>query len=1589
MKNLFNQLAILIAFVLINIPYISHAQLATCDANVPFYSINLTGQPAGSWISPSHSRIGKCCGATGSDDCTSFEITTDANAAQISFDVYSGAMPTGALYYQINCGPQVPVGQKICLSGIGPHRITFCKPGNNENTYILTSYPKPIFPADTTVRIGCTKAMPVLGITSTSVTWNSVYPGVSGQYNSYLSCTNCLSPVFTPVDGAPAYIDYKICGFPEASTCGLNFTVCDTVRIYTKSRLTGTASPSPASFCQTGPGSGVTITANPAGGAGSYTYIWRNNSLVNVGSSRNYFATTQENYTVEIRDGLYNPSTCPSQIINVPVTLAQLPVVNAGADQTVCAANARVNLNGSVSNAPGAVWSGGNGTFSPDPGNLTPTYWPSSAEIASGSLKLFLTSNNSGNCPQVRDTIIITFPASLQAGITSGMASCSGIISTLHANVSGGIPPYNYSWNTGADSGSISAPPGTYCVTVTDNLGCNSTVCKTIASPAPLAISMSSTNLSVNGGSDGTATAAVSGGTSPYSYLWSNNGTTATISGLTYGAYTVAVNDANGCRINGSVVVNEPRCSGFNVTATHTNLACYGNSNATATATPNGGTMPYSYLWNDNNGQTASQAINLSDGTYTVFVTDANSCITSANVTITMPPPIINTFIYSDVTNFAGNNGSASANPFGGTSPYTYSWGNGASTQTISNLTPGIYHINISDNKGCIYPDSVVIEKDSCSNLRISAVATSLSCFGSGNGTATAFVNIGTAPFQYLWSNGAVTNSVSNLSSGTYSVRVTDATGCFTFKTVNVIQPAKLSLGLSPTDAICNGQNNGTIETTVSGGTYPYNFTWSNGSATEDLIYLAPANYTVNVLDANGCAASGSVSVKQPASLTTSYTMINPTCNGGSNGSIDLSVTGGIVPYAYSWSNGMTSEDLSSISSGSYIVKVTDANGCKLSSDIDIIVGEPAVVAVDSVAISCNVPGADTTTVMVYPSGGNGGPYQISFDNGATFLASGNYSSELPIDSAYKVIVKDGNSCSSPVAYSLSIKPGVKITSVDFSKCIPLDSAQTLVTVAAAGGDGGPYFVSFDNGATFEASGIYSKNLPVGTLYSILVKDQKGCLSVPTSVSIPSPLSASVSSTLYSGGFNVSCQGNSDGSITATVAGGTQPVSYSWTGPGSYSSSKQSISGLIAGTYSVIVTDSNGCTADKSTTLTQPDSLISSAAVSSNYNGNAISCAGSADGAVNLTVAGGTMPYSYSWNNGASTEDLTALAAGNYTVAVTDQNGCQTTSSIMLTEPQPISASANTVDVLCNGFSTGSIDLTVSGGVNPYQETWSNGANTEDLANLTAGAYSVVITDKNGCTYSFVALVNELSPVMLAVSSTNESCYESNNGTAKATVSGGMMPYTIVWSNGSNNDSISGLQAGSYIVTVTDNNQCYNTDTVVISQPDSLKATVFSPLYSNGHNVSFYQSKDGAIQMNVNGGTAPYSCSWNNGAVSKDLSNISAGNYTVLVTDTLGCKVAASISLSQPDDLAMPTGYSPNLDGQNDLFIVHGLEAYPNNKMVVVNRWGNTVYKAEPYKNNWNGLSTSGEEIPDGTYFVVLTINGGEIVLKNFVDLRR
>lgn len=1808
------------------------AQAPSCDPSVPFWIVDLTGNPTGSWTSPTHSRNGDCCYATGGDQCTSFMVTLDSNAAmvEIGFDLVtdpSQALPSGSMDYSVNCGPLTPIGSPICISGVGPHYITFCKPGNNQNTYYIKSIAKPVFPNDDTVRIGCSTPIQVLGFEENSVTWQSISPGVPGQYDTYLNCTTgCDTVMYTPpLIGAPPFVKYRICGNPIADECGY-VAVCDTVTIYNFAALTGDVVPDTAMFCAGGPG--ALLEAFAFGGSGPYEFIWRNESAIVVSDSSEYLATTEETFQVEIRDGLFHPAYCPAIFLPALVIITDTAVVDAGSSQTLCYNDAQIFLNGTASNTSSISWSGGNGTFTPNNTYLNSIYNPTSAEINAGSVTLYLTGNPSGfGCSTAIDSVTIFFTSPIHFNMTDVNVLCFGDSATLNPGTWGGSSPYVYLWSTGAASTTINVPQGNYCVSVTDNNGCVEDTCVNVIAPPALTLGVTSSNVSVNGGSDGFGVALPGGGTLPYTFLWNDPSTQTndTAFNLSYGIYNVILTDGNGCSISTNVVVNEPRCSSFTGTLEGFNpVSCFDGNDGAAWISISGGNDPYSIFWSDPLVQNNDTAINLFAGVYQALVVDSNGCFDLVNVSIPEPAYLYLTINHSNVTVQNGNDGSATANPFGGTPLYNYSWTDSlgnfiASTPTINSLVAGWYYITVTDDNGCSFSDSVYINQPPCNNLIISTQATNVACYGQSNGSASVTVLLGQAPYVYTWRDAlnnivGTSASVTNLPAGSYTIEVVDSNQCQAFGAAIITEPSDLEILAAQTNPSCYNSYNGTIEITVSGGIYPYSYLWNTGITVQDLYNLNEGSFFVTVTDANGCMDTATIKMSAPAELSATLSVSSVTCYNGNNGSINLTPSGGVTPYSYTWSNTATTQDISGVSSGVYSVTITDYNGCT-SSELIGYVPQPLPILNDSIAISCPVPGTGVAMVEFFPTGGSQSDYQISYNNGISFDDIDTTTAYLPIDSTYIILVRDSNACISFIRDTISINPETEITNITFNPCTPFNATNTNVEVFITGGTGPNYQVSFNNGAVFSGSGIYSDSLAVGNSYLIVVRDTLGCISLMDSIYIPAPINLSGVTSLYNGvnvscfgftdgsidasmsgwvspyayewnttdttqdlsnigagsyeliitdqnnctdsisftliqptiigltsnvttnynGYSVSCYGYDDANIDLSVSGGTTPYdiewsnnaisedlsnvgagsyeaiitdlngcqdsitsvvtqpdsiyitytsqnilcnsfntgsiditvtggvtsyNYSWSsgqstedltnipsglyeivitdqngcedsievniveptdvavsasltqvlcyndstaaidltvggGTGSYTYDwsngdvTQDLANIPAGSYTVVVMDANNCTDTTSYIISQPAELVGTILATSNYNGFNVSCYGSTNGTIDVTASGGVTPYQYLWSTTDTTEDLSGVGAGNYLVQVTDSNGCFINLPITLTSPTQLSVTGIVNNVLCFGFNNGSIDITTSGGIPTYTFAWSNSSSSEDISNVGPGTYSVTITDDNGCTITYTNQVNELSPLVINSTAVNPSCSGFNNASINISMQGGMAPYSFTWSTGDNTEDIDSLIAGSYIVTVIDSNNCSSTDTIQIFEPQPLTLDLNATIQGNGYNISFFGGSDGYIYSLLNGGTAPYQFLWSTGETSSDLSNVPAGTYILNVTDDNGCLISDTITLTQPDSLDMPTGYTPNNDGYNDAFIVKGIDNYPDNYITVINRWGNVVFEQESYNNTWKGENQNGRALPDGTYFVILEVRSIPLVLKSYVDIRR
>lgn len=373
----------------------------------------------------------------------------------------------------------------------------------------------------------------------------------------------------------------------------------------------------------------------------------------------------------------------------------------------------------------------------------------------------------------------------------------------------------------------------------------------------------------------------------------------------------------------------------LNVSASPTDVLCFGDSTGTATASVSGGTPSYTYAWsNGGNGATISA---LSAGTYGVTVTDGLGCQGSASTTVGSPTAITSAVSPMDALCHGDSTGSAGVNASGGTPGYTYLWSNGDTSQNAGGLPAGSYMVTVTDGNACTHVDSGTVNEPPL--LVLAPQVTEPSCNGLSDGSITMVPSGGTPGYFYTWNTGATSAGISGLSAGTYTVFVSDSLGCSDGSIIQLGEPSPIVSSSTSTPVSCNGDDDGAIDLTVTGGSPSYTYLWSNGSTSEDPSGLAGGTYTVVVTDSNGCSIMDTVVVSEPAAINHSATILDDT--GLGNGAIDLAVSGGVSPYTFQWSNGATTEDLSNLSAGTYTVTITDNVGCTttITFTVSLVIG--------------------------------------------------------------------------------------------------------------------------------------------------------------------------------------------------------------------------------------------------------------------------------------------------------------------------------------------------------------------------------------------------------------------------------------------------------------------------------------------------------------------------------------------------------------------------------------------------------------------------------------------------------------------------
>ncbi|MEW6468474.1 MAG: gliding motility-associated C-terminal domain-containing protein [Bacteroidota bacterium] len=1248
-----------------------------------------------------------------------------------------------------------------------------------------------------------------------------------------------------------------------------------------------------------------TATATIVGGTGPFTYLWNPSGQTTPTAT----GLSPGTYLVTVTDG--NGNVCFCQIaVTEPPALVGFPF---GSTNPLC--------NGQCTGTATVSQVGGTGPYTYSWSTVPVQTTPTATGLCAGTYTCVITDANGCSPPSATIVMTINQPAAIVNNGNSTNVTCFGFCDgTASVSPTGGTVPYDYSWTPGgATTSSISnLCPGTYTCTITDANGCTNQYVTTITQPAaPLTTTVSTTGNPVpcNGNCTATATANPAGGTPGYTYNWAPGGqTTQTATGLCAGTYTVTVTDANGCTVQQTVTITQPNLLTVGISTTNNPLACFNVCNATATATPNGGTAPYTYSWAPG-GQSTPNITGLCAGSYTVYITDVNGCTTNQSVTVTQPQQL--TVTVSSTNNplpcFGNCNATATANPSGGTSPYTYSWATTptSSAVTISNLCAGTYTVFVTDANGCTNSQSVTITQPPQMNANITTTNNPLLCNGDCNATATSNPSGGTPGYTYSWApGGQTTQTATGLCAGTYTLTITDAAGCTRTQTVTITQPNALSLVATPAPATlpCFGNCNASISANVAGGTAPYTYSWSTTPVQTTAVAtgLCAGTYNVTVTDANGCTRVQSVTIFQPTQLTLNA-LANPvSCFGACNGSASAIAGGGTPGYSYSWApGGLTTSTINNQCAGTYTVTVTDANGCTGQQTVTIGTPPQLFTSVSWTNVLCNGQCNGTATVVA-----NGGtpPYTYNWTPGNMTTAS--ISNLCP--GTYTITVTDANGCTQQATVTITQPPlltaSISATTTSCNVC----NGTATVTVA-----GGTPAYSY----SWVTTPVQTTQTAVGLCpgqYTVVVTDANGCTATAVAT-----VTQTVVITITTSGTTLNCFGDNNGIACATPSGGQGPYSYLWSSTPFQTT--QCATGLPAGTYTVNVTDANGCTGLDSVTFTNPPLLVGS------VNSTNLSCNNTCDGTASASAVGGTGSYSYSWMpGGQTTQNISGLCAGTYSVIITDINGCDDTVSVTITQAAALAANpvvSNANCTLCDG----GITLAPTGGVPPYTYSWwNNGATTPSITNLCPNIYTVTITDNAGCSSVFTIAVSNINGPTVTTTQSNALCNNDCNGTATANASGGTPPYTYSWTTtpAQLTQTATGLCAGTYTVQVTDAPGCVTFDSITITEPlpVSPNATVVNSLCAANCN--------GSITLAPSGGTPGYSYAWlPNGETTSFIDSLCAGNYTVTVTDANGCDTTAVFTITAPSILsATVSGTNVNCnsacDGQATASVMGGTAPY-------------------------------------------------------------
>jgi gliding motility-associated-like protein len=857
-----------------------------------------------------------------------------------------------------------------------------------------------------------------------------------------------------------------------------------------------------------------------------------------------------------------------------------------------------------------------------------------------------------------------------------------------------------------------------------------------------------------------------------------------------------------------------------------------------------------------------------------------------------------------------------------------------------------------------------------------------ISCRGDQNVTINSSISGGSAPFRYTWNNGLPTSNLSNIGAGRYTLSVSDANGCRGTRSIDITEPPALILAMLPQNVTCFGANDGRIAAMGMGGTGNLNYLWGDGNTNGSRTNLRAGNYCVTVTDANGCRVSDCRNINSPAQLKIdSIRLRQPSCSDRRDGQARVFASGGTGVLSYQWNDpqGQLSATANALAPGTYTVMLSDSNNCSVSQDITVVAPAALVLQINTQGVKCK--GGNDGRISVNVRGGTQ-PYRYTWetvnqnDTTAAMLSAGSYG----------ISITDRNNCTTEGRGIITEPANALTLSIDqtLQGCYSLK--QNRARALPVGGSGGPFSYRWSDGSSAqEASALDSLR------YSVTVTDATGCTQSSSIQLKDQP--AMEPNTIIS---QPSCFGGSNGAIGINLIIGRPSADLSqyrfrW----SNGETGAIIRGLRGDeTYSVTITDPQGCTAVGTRTVRQPKAITFEIAT------DTLSCNGGNNATATVrNIVADTRNFTFQWDtraNNQRTQRATGLRAGIYTVTVTDEFGCFGSRATEVREPTPIQVLTQAFGPLCFGDSTGRASLSPSGGNPGYSYRWSNGATTAFIGNARGGTYRVTITDRKGCSVENAVNIPNPNRIQVNLKVSDPTCNGDLDGSIQTNPSGGKAPYLLSINRKDFRPTLTaiGLKAGSYTVDIKDANGCLSSEEVVIKERPPLEIDLAQTSYT-------IQLGDTLrLQAAAINNQGQVSYTWNEPypgtlscikCASTTVRTQNGIEYKLLAVDEKGCEDDAIIKIfvRKQRIVLVPTGFSPNGDSNNDILLVHGQNGVKIKTFQVYDRWGEQVYLRENFDINdastgWNG-TYRGQALTPGIFIWFLEA----VYPDGFTEIRR